>query len=188
MTRRSGCSNGSGRSSAAYTALNIVVVAAMPSASVATAMIATPRIRARLRTLYRRSVIATRTRGAQCPLTRRLQNALPAFAVFRPPDEGGRFGRVGRAHVLVVPLDLLPRPVGDVSEMVRFSPAFRILDVGAPHGADSLRVVHPLPPVTWRSRQRLRRCLEVRQLLLGQQLSVPEQHALFAEDRKSTRL
>src|SRR6185295_20307170 len=56
ITRRSGSANGGGRSSAAYTTLNIVVVAPIPSASVRIATTATPRMRASVRTAYRRSL------------------------------------------------------------------------------------------------------------------------------------
>lgn len=55
ITSRSGFAKGTGRSSAAYTTLNIVVVAAMPSASVRMATMAMPRIRTSVRAAYRRS-------------------------------------------------------------------------------------------------------------------------------------
>jgi hypothetical protein len=52
----------------------MVVVAAMPSASVATATAATPRIRDRLRTLYRRSFTAIEDAGQVSLLTARRLN------------------------------------------------------------------------------------------------------------------
>src|SRR6476659_6122429 len=49
----------------------------------------------------------------------RLQYAFPALAVLGTLDERGGFRRVGCAHVLVVPLNLLAGPVGHVAEVVR---------------------------------------------------------------------
>ena len=46
------------------------------------------------------------------------QNTVPAFAV-RTPDELVGFRRIMGVEVDVIPLELLPRPVGHVAEVVR---------------------------------------------------------------------
>ena len=48
-----------------------------------------------------------------------LQDAVPALAVFGRLMNGAASGALLRAQVLVVPLDLLPGPVGHVAEVVR---------------------------------------------------------------------
>ena len=55
MTMRSGSANGSGRNRAAYTMLNIVVVAPMPIARIRTARAAAPRMFLSVRPAYRTS-------------------------------------------------------------------------------------------------------------------------------------
>src|SRR3954453_14553927 len=84
-----------------------------------------------------------------------LQDIVPAFAIDGPLDEGRGLRRVGGAQVLVIPLDLLPRPVSDISEVIRFRRPTRVLKVRAGHRTSPLGIVDPLRPVAGRARQRL---------------------------------
>src|SRR5689334_20689982 len=69
------------------------------------------------------------------------EDAVPALAVGRPADERRRLGSVRRPQVLVVPLELLPRPVSDVAKMIRFGRPAGILEVRAGDRAVALGVV-----------------------------------------------
>src|SRR5688500_13072547 len=48
-----------------------------------------------------------------------LQDVRPALPILRPLDERRGLGSIARAHVLIVPLELLSRTVGNVAEVIR---------------------------------------------------------------------
>ncbi len=96
---------------------------------------------------------------------------------------GAASGALRGAQVLVVPLDLLPGPVGHVAEVVRFGRPTGVLEVRAGRWTEALGGVDPLHPVAGRAGQRRGWRLEVLEPLLGQQLPVAEQHALVADEQ-----
>ena len=69
-------------------------------------------------------------------------------------DERGGLRRVGRAQSLVVPLDLFPRPVGHVAEVVRFGRPAAVLEVRARDRTVPLGVIDPLDPMAGGAGQR----------------------------------
>ena len=74
------------------------------------------------------------------------QNACPALSKLTP-NARRRFRRIRRLHGRGVPLDLLPRAVRDVPQVVRLRRPARVLKVGPGYGTVALGVVHPLDPV-----------------------------------------
>jgi len=94
--------NGSGRSSAAYATLNIVVVAPMPSASVTTATAATPRIRPNVRRAERTSCSTVSTIGDEDAATNGDVNiALMSLDESTRTDWAKRAWRAGGAMLIV---------------------------------------------------------------------------------------
>src|SRR4051812_8025066 len=104
---------------------------------------------AELTSRFTRSPLRTQSqrRAANGNCLRRFKNRLPAFAILRSLNEGVGFGRVCRADILVVPLELLAGAVRDVAEMVRFRRPAGVLEIRTRHWADAHRVVHPLDPM-----------------------------------------
>src|SRR5687768_475759 len=100
---------------------------------------------------------ASENRGGSC---QRPQDVVPTLSILAPDERVGLRG-VARAQLLVIPFDLLSRSIGDIAEMVRFRRPAGVLKIRAWHGPDTLRVVHPLDPVTGRPRQGLGRHLEI---------------------------
>src|SRR5688572_5634941 len=98
-----------------------------------------------------------------------MQDAFPALPVLTP-DELVGFRRVMRAHLYIVPLNLLSGPVGHVAEVVRLCGPAGILEVRAGRRAETLARQDPLVIVAGRTRERLRRRLVALELLFGQQL------------------
>src|SRR5262245_52154569 len=103
---------------------------------------------------------STSARARRLQSGRDLQDVVPAFPVRGALDEGCSFGCVGRAEILVVPLDLLARAKRDIAEVIRLGRPAGILEVRAGHGTVALGIIDPFDPVTGRAGEGLGRDLE----------------------------
>src|SRR5215475_13388251 len=118
--------------------------------------------------------------------TRSPLDQLPTLAILAA-DQRLDLGRVLRAEVLEVPLELLTRPERDVAEVIRFGQPARVFEV-ASSGRAGLTGVNPLGVMAERLRDELFGPFEVRELGFRQQsvfAVIGKQHALVADEQNS---